>query len=156
MAVRALSPGMNDPYTAGECVEQLGVGLAKLASRRLPEALRADESGQLRVVARPASLADALDAALDPVRDAAGAHGPVHLRLVEAMERVEGSLRRPADADALASHARALRARLGSFPGEEARGQFQRLASRVDALIGRLDRRPRHHSSIGPGGGLPG
>ena len=36
VAIRALSPGVNDPYTAMTCVDWLGASLCELAGRRLP------------------------------------------------------------------------------------------------------------------------
>ena len=36
IAVRALSPGINDPYTAIACVDRLGSALCRLAQREMP------------------------------------------------------------------------------------------------------------------------
>ena len=41
IAVRALSPGVNDPFTAAECVDRLGDALGRLAWRTFPAAERA-------------------------------------------------------------------------------------------------------------------
>jgi len=38
IAVRALSPGINDPFTAIACVDRLGSGLCRLARRDMPSA----------------------------------------------------------------------------------------------------------------------
>ena len=39
IAVRALSPGLNDPFTAITCVDHLGSALCRLATRDMPVAL---------------------------------------------------------------------------------------------------------------------
>jgi uncharacterized membrane protein len=49
VALKALSPGINDPTTACMCVDQLGALLARLAARRMP-APRRMKDGHLRVV----------------------------------------------------------------------------------------------------------
>ena len=50
VALRALSPGINDPITALRCVDRIGQGLSRLAARKQPSALRYDEKGKLRLV----------------------------------------------------------------------------------------------------------
>ena len=49
MAVRALSPGTNDPNTAVNALDDLSAGLAKLASREVPVAARVDDEGTVRL-----------------------------------------------------------------------------------------------------------
>ena len=51
IAARALSPGVNDPFTAMGCLDWLGGALKSLAERDIPSANRYDEDGALRVVA---------------------------------------------------------------------------------------------------------
>ncbi|WP_374942995.1 DUF2254 domain-containing protein [Sphingomonas sp.] len=51
IAARALSPGVNDPFTAVTCIDWLGAALSDLAGRDLPSPLRVDEEGALRIVA---------------------------------------------------------------------------------------------------------
>ena len=61
IAARALSPGVNDPFTANSCLDWLGAALSDLARRDLPSRLRADEDGQLRVIAHPLTFAGFID-----------------------------------------------------------------------------------------------
>ena len=56
IAARALSPGVNDPFTANSCLDGLGAAMADLARRDLPSRLRADEDDPLRVIAHPATF----------------------------------------------------------------------------------------------------
>lgn len=57
IAARALSPGVNDPFTAMTCLDWIGAAMSDLAVRELPSHLRADESGALRVIAHPVTFA---------------------------------------------------------------------------------------------------
>jgi uncharacterized membrane protein len=56
IAGRALSPGVNDPFTAVTCLDWLGAGFSDLASRELPSRLRLDDEGALRVIAHPVTF----------------------------------------------------------------------------------------------------
>jgi uncharacterized membrane protein len=46
VALRALLPGVNEPFTAITCIDRLGQGLARLASRRIPGAIRLRSSSR--------------------------------------------------------------------------------------------------------------
>lgn len=50
MALRALSPGINDTTTAVTCVDYLTAILGRLASRPIPSSRRYEE-GELRIIA---------------------------------------------------------------------------------------------------------
>ena len=50
---RALSPGVNDPYTAISCLQWLQSALCVAATHEPPSARRYDAQGRLRLVARP-------------------------------------------------------------------------------------------------------
>ena len=54
IAARALSPGVNDPFTANACVDWLGAGLAEFARRAPEDGLAPD--GNERVVAYPVTF----------------------------------------------------------------------------------------------------
>lgn len=49
IAARALSPGINDPYTAMSCIDWLGAAAGEMARRGPPSDWRADREGQVRV-----------------------------------------------------------------------------------------------------------
>lgn len=50
VAVRALSPGINDPFTATACIDRIAEALNLLSRRRLPPAAIADDEGTVRLV----------------------------------------------------------------------------------------------------------
>ena len=105
VAVRALSPGVNDPFTAIQCVERLGAALARLADRRIPSPYRRDAAGRLRVIAYPWTFEALLDAALNQIRQHARSSVAVSMALLQAIASVAARVRRPADRAALLAQA---------------------------------------------------
>ena len=105
IAARALSPGINDPFTAIACVDRLGSALARLAQRALPSTLRADQNGRPRIIAAPVSFTDAIDTAFNPIRQCAGNSAAVTIRLLEVLAEIEPLASRSEDRAALRRHA---------------------------------------------------
>ena len=68
MAVRALSPGINDPHTAVLCVHRLGSVVATVADREMPVPERCDDEGNLRVLSPATRFADIVGGCFDPIR----------------------------------------------------------------------------------------
>lgn len=68
VAVRALSPSVNDPFTAISCIDRLGAALCKLAGRAMPGSHRSDQRGELRVIAPAPSFAELASLAFEPIR----------------------------------------------------------------------------------------
>ena len=58
VAARALSPGVNDPYTAVECINQLQAGLIELSHRAQGCKNYYDDDGELRLLSSPSSFED--------------------------------------------------------------------------------------------------
>jgi uncharacterized membrane protein len=90
MAVRALSPGTNDPFTAVNALDDLSAGLSLLAAREVPSAARYDDDGALRVHAPTSSVVELVSTVLDNMRwYAASAPSVMHaaLRLVDRVGR---------------------------------------------------------------------
>jgi uncharacterized membrane protein len=106
IAVKALSPAINDPYTAIQSLEHLGVVLAKLARRQLGNQFVYDGSGALRVVVPGRDLAYYLDLATGQIRR----YGCAEPRVDRALLRVLGSTGRfcidPDDRELVAAHVR--------------------------------------------------
>jgi len=83
VALRALSPGINDPFTAISCVDRLGDALTLLSGRVLPARLRYDDRQQLRVVMHPVTIDGIFDAAFNQIRQHGCSSVAVGLRLLE-------------------------------------------------------------------------
>ena len=58
IATRALSPGINEPFTANRCLDWLGGALEALVQRAPPDPRRCDADGTLRVVMRATTFTD--------------------------------------------------------------------------------------------------
>jgi uncharacterized membrane protein len=122
IAVRALSPGVNDPFTAITCVDRLASALARLARREIPSPNRYDDDGRLRVVADPVTFPALVDVAFDQIRQAARTNAAVSIRMLEAIEIVAALTARPADRAALRRQAEMItRGALEELPEEEDR-----------------------------------
>jgi uncharacterized membrane protein len=105
VAVRALSPGINDPFTALTCLDRLGAGLCHLARLDFPSSFRLDERGELRlVIGRPVTFAGIVDAALHQIRQSASYHTAIYARLLEILARVVGCVRDPQRIEPLLHH----------------------------------------------------
>lgn len=85
IAVRALSPGINDPFTASACVDRLSAAIAELAKKSFPSALRFDDQGKLRVLAEIATPATIIGIAFHQIRQAAHANTAITLRLLDTI-----------------------------------------------------------------------
>lgn len=97
VALHALSPGMNEPFTAVTCIDRLGEGLALLARRQLPSAARRDDQGRLRVVAPPQTFVTLLRDAVAPIAIFAGPNPAISERLLRTLAMLAGAAQRSED-----------------------------------------------------------
>ena len=111
IALRALSPGINDPFTAIICIDYLGAALAKVAGRRLPARTFHDERGVARVRVRPTMFADLVAAAFAQLPQAAGDRPDIAIRLLEAFAAIACATRTEAHWEAIRTEADAVAAR---------------------------------------------
>ncbi len=88
VALRALSPGVNDPFTAITCIDHLGAALSRLATRAEPSRCRYDDQKQLRLVRRPVTFAGVVDACFDQIRQSGRDNAAVTIRLLEMIAMV--------------------------------------------------------------------
>ncbi|MFI9653713.1 DUF2254 domain-containing protein [Guyparkeria sp. GHLCS8-2] len=109
IAVRALSSGINDPFTAIACVDRLGSAFCRLATREMPSPYRYDSKGQLRVIAPSPSFPTMLDAGFDQIRQHGRANVAVSIRLMDTLALITAFAHRPADRAALLRHADMIR-----------------------------------------------
>jgi uncharacterized membrane protein len=127
IAARALSPGVNDPFTAITCIDRLGSALCRLAQREIPSAHRFDDDGRLRVVAPPVPYSRIADAALDQLRRHGRPSAAIAIRLLDTIGVVAGAARRPDDRAALRRHAELIvRGAREAVPEEEDRQAVER------------------------------
>lgn len=88
IASRALSPGINDPFTAISCINHLSSVLSTLASSDFPSAYHFDESGEIRLIADVLTFEGMLDAAFNQIRQFSRGNPSVAIRLMEALKTI--------------------------------------------------------------------
>jgi uncharacterized membrane protein len=105
IAVRALSPGINDPFTAITCLDRLGAALSRLAGRDIPSACRYDEQDKLRVITDSVTFAGLTDTAFNQIRQYGRSNVEVVIRMLETIAVIGEHTHSKQDRDALMRHA---------------------------------------------------
>lgn len=100
MALKALSPGVNDTSTAVMCVDYLTSILARLAGRQFPPSYRY-EGETLRVIAIVPSFEDLLADAFDQIRSNAEVNVAILARMLGALDTIGSLTIRPCHLRAL-------------------------------------------------------
>jgi uncharacterized membrane protein len=135
LAVRALSPGINDPGTARLCIDRLEQALCHLGGRAMPSPARSDDQGRLRVLACPLTFPDIAETSFHEIARYAGSSVSVICRLLEAVRNVGSCVTREADRRALVGLAAMVAASRGdgslSDHDRELIGQHHRAALEV-------------------------
>jgi uncharacterized membrane protein len=105
IALRALSPGVNEPFTALACIDRLGSSLQSVARRRIPSPLRRDQNGVLRIVAHPVTFDELAKNAFAPIRLYGKTNPEISVRLLDAIGDLAPHLWREDDFESLIEHA---------------------------------------------------
>ncbi|SHE90987.1 Uncharacterized membrane protein [Microbulbifer donghaiensis] len=101
IAERALSPGINDPFTAYACIDRLIEGLGTVLQRPEPPNCFKDEDGRLRLVSCELEFSQLLDAALDEIYEHSRGNGVVMRHLLNALADLAAVCAREHDRKAL-------------------------------------------------------
>jgi uncharacterized membrane protein len=88
IAMKALSPGVNDTTTAVICVDYLTAILARLATRRITTSHWMDDQRELRVMARGPSFESLLNEAFDQIRQNAKGNVAILWRMLGALQTI--------------------------------------------------------------------
>jgi uncharacterized membrane protein len=110
IAVRALSPGINDPFTAMAVIDRLRGGMARLAGRCLPPKVLRDTSGEVRILRHATTYDAALNAAFNQIRQAGSSKPSILIHLLNALGAVAEHTRTIAQRDGLRRHIELVRA----------------------------------------------
>ena len=110
MAVRAMSPAINDPFTAMTCLDHLGEGLALFIQQGEKSAYYYDRDNRLRLVLEPVTFADLLDGAFDMLRHASSDNASVLLHMLGVIEAIGQETGAPEARQELLRHARLIQA----------------------------------------------
>ncbi|HYB35123.1 MAG TPA: DUF2254 domain-containing protein [Mycobacterium sp.] len=138
IAVRALSPAVNDPFTAIACVDWLGDCLCKIARVWAPNQVHRDRSGAIRVISDQVSFERLVQRSFEKIRQASLGMPAVMIRQLEALTTIMEQITDIEQARVLMDQAgMILRANTESVPEESDRADVQR---RYTALVGVFDR----------------
>lgn len=85
VAVRALSPGVNDPFTAITCTDRLVTAILHLMRREFPSRFRVDEEGTLRSITDQPDFADLCDSAFHQIRQSRAKLPAVMIHLLDSL-----------------------------------------------------------------------
>ncbi len=85
VATIALSPGVNDPFTALTCLEWLAASFVRALELSPPQRFRFDEGRTLRVIAPPLDVPTLLNHTMNLLRPQVAASSTVAIRLMELL-----------------------------------------------------------------------
>lgn len=144
VAVRALSPGINDPRTAISVLNRLGATLTSLSRRCLDNGVR-EKDGVVRVRLPPLSYADLTTVMFEMIRESAGGSPSVLIHMVTVLTEVAGVEEIPERLDVIRRQVRLV--------GEEGQARFlnetdrQRLSAACSACLAIAARHPERTAS---------
>jgi uncharacterized membrane protein len=104
IAVRALSSGINDPFTAIACIDNLSAALSQMAGVAMPARYHFGEDGVLRTITETIHFGGLVDAAFNQIRQNAAAKPAVLISVVEALKRILQFTGREADEKTIYRH----------------------------------------------------
>ena len=88
MAVRAMSPAINDPFTAMTCLDHIGEGLALFIQQGEKKPCYYDQDNKLRLILEPVTFIELLNDAFDMLRHASSDNASVLLHMLEVIDNV--------------------------------------------------------------------
>jgi uncharacterized membrane protein len=95
MAVRAMSPAINDPFTAMNCLDYMGEGLALFAQKGEESPRIYGRGGRLHLVFEPLTFDELLNAAFDMLRHCSCDNASVLLHMLEVIGAIGQETKSP-------------------------------------------------------------
>jgi uncharacterized membrane protein len=135
VALKAISPAVNDPSTAISCVDQLSRILIRVASREPPESNLYDPPGVLRVYVPWIGFDRLLDSAFEQIRMYSKTDVAVSLRMLRALGDIAATTKDPEIHRSLVDRASRIVAGCGERLREDELGEIR---GRFSALQGVL------------------
>jgi uncharacterized membrane protein len=133
IALRALSPAVNDTFTAMTCVDWLGDSLCKIARRWQPDQVHRDATGHIRLITAPVSYDRLVERAFDKIRQSSRGVPAVMIRQLDALSKIMTETTQADQRQVLLDQAAMIqRANLESVPEQADRADVQR---RYDNLL---------------------
>lgn len=134
IALKAISPAVNDPSTATLCIDRLGSLLAELAPRR-PGARTLLDGADVLVYAPQPSYADLIDLAFNQLRQYGKGDLAVSIRIVHALARAGRACPLEENRQRVRHHAELLRAALPESFQREDRARFEAAIGELEAAL---------------------
>jgi uncharacterized membrane protein len=139
-AVRALSPGINDPFTAVAVIDRLRGGLSRLCTKQLPPPALRDADGMVRLARRVTTYAGALDESFNEIRQAGSAKPAILIHMLEAIAAIAEHTRTDEQRSALTRHASLVRkAGMRDVPEPEDRDDLERAFKKAMRALSEAD-----------------
>ena len=88
IAIRALSPAVNDTFTALACIDWLGDSLCKVTSRWRPRRVHRDDHGYVRVITAHVSYERLVQRSFEKIRQAGRGMPAVLIRQLDALTKI--------------------------------------------------------------------
>jgi uncharacterized membrane protein len=140
IAIRALSPAVNDTYTALACVDWLGNTLCKLAKVWNPAEEYRDGAGNIRVICEQVTYDNLVERSFDKIRQASRGMPALLMRQLDALKAVMEQITDPDQARVLMDQAAMIqRANLESVPEESDRVDVENHYTAVAGVYARLN-----------------
>jgi uncharacterized membrane protein len=133
IAIRALSPAVNDTFTALACIDWLGDGLGKIADRWRPATVHRGATGSVRVIAVTVDFDRLLQRSHDKIRQASRGMPAVMIRQLDGLTKVMAATTSPQQRElVLEQAAMVMRGCEESVPEKSDRADVRR---RYDAVL---------------------
>lgn len=140
VALRAISPAVNDPFTAIRCIDRLGAALSRLAQKDFPSPYRYDSKGNLRMIAEGVTFEALVDSAFNQIRQYARSDAAVTIRMLEAIATISSYARDPKHRAVLRRHAEMIfRGSRDGLPEELDRQAVERQYDNIIAKLMQLN-----------------
>jgi uncharacterized membrane protein len=88
IAIRALSPAVNDTFTALTCIDWLSAGLSQVSGRTLSEGVYRDRFHRVRLIETDPSYSRMVNRAFDKIRQASRGMPAVLIRMLDALTSI--------------------------------------------------------------------
>lgn len=104
VAVRSLSPGINDPFTAMSCIDRLAASMCRLVRRSAPSPVRCDRNNNARLLLDTTEFPAILNSAFQLIRQHARSSVGIMICLLEALVKIAEFAKRDSDKKAIMTH----------------------------------------------------
>jgi uncharacterized membrane protein len=136
IALKAISPAVNDPSTAINCIDQLSRLLVRVARREPPAAALYHPPGTVRLAFHPVPFSRLLDCAFAQIVHYGKTDPAVMLRVMRALGDIASSTADRAHLDAVRAWGRKVASVCAGHLPEDSAGSFAERLARIERLSG--------------------